>query len=166
MRLAIKSYIIVLILWLSCCASENAVSLSETKEESTDSITPNNAQVTKVEVAGTENTYTFSVTITSPDTGCEQYTDWWEVIDLEGNLLYRRILAHSHVNEQPFTRSGGTITITEEKEVYIRAHMNNLGYGNTVLRGSVKAGFTKNELETDFASTLETQEPLPTNCAF
>jgi len=166
MKTAIKSGILLSTLWLFCCASENMSSLSETEEEPTEISNSKAAQVTAIEVTGIENAYTFSVTILSTDAGCEQYADWWEVIDLEGNLLYRRILGHSHVNEQPFTRSGGTVAISKEQEVYIRAHMNNLGYGDVVLKGSVLMGFTKAELDTKFASNLETQAPLPTNCAF
>ncbi len=166
MKRAIKSSILLSTLWLFCCASENSVSLPVAEDETTEIGNANTAQTTNVAVTGEENAYTFSVTILSPDTGCEQYADWWEVVDTEENLLYRRILGHSHVNEQPFTRSGGTISITEEQEVYIRAHMSNLGYGNTVLKGSVLTGFTTSELDVTFAATLAKQEPLPTSCAF
>ncbi len=124
------------------------------------------AEIVSVSVAGEENGYTFSVGIKSPDTGCNQYADWWEVISEEGSLLYRRILAHSHVNEQPFVRSGGPVNITKDQTVYIRAHMNTSGYGETIFRGNVTGGFTKNTLEKTFASQLETEEPLPSGCAF
>ena len=67
-----------------------------------------------VDVTGEENAYTFSIGILSPDTGCDQYADWWEIVSLDGDLIYRRILAHSHVNEQPFVRSGGPVAIHEE----------------------------------------------------
>jgi len=69
------------------------------------------ADVLSVEVTGSPNAYQFSVKIASPDTGCEQYADWWEVLSEDGQLLYRRILLHSHVNEQPFVRSGGPVNI-------------------------------------------------------
>lgn len=165
-KMAIKSGILLLILWLFSCAPENTISRSETEEDNKEIPNSKAAETIAIEITGEENEYTFSVTILSPDTGCQQYADWWEVIDLEENLLYRRILGHSHVNEQPFTRSGGTIPINKEKEVYIRAHMNNLGYGSNVLRGSVFSGFIKTKLQTDFAATLESKEPLPSNCAF
>jgi len=84
----------------------------------------------------------------------------------DGRLLYRRILAHSHVNEQPFTRSGSPVNIAKDEIVYIRAHMNNKGYGDVVFKGSVSAGFNQETLETTFASELETTAPLPNGCAF
>ncbi|MGY3794687.1 hypothetical protein [Aquimarina sp. 433] len=127
---------------------------------------PQNADVTNVTVTGEAGSYTFSVEIRSPDLGCNQYADWWEVISEDGTLVYRRILAHSHVNEQPFTRSGGPVAITLDQIVYVRAHMNNNGYGTIVYKGSVANGFTQDTLEASFANQLASEEPLPNNCAF
>ncbi|MEL6718184.1 MAG: hypothetical protein AAFP82_05665 [Bacteroidota bacterium] len=124
------------------------------------------AKVLSVSVSGDENAYRFNVEVESPDLGCNQYADWWEVITEDGELVYRRILAHSHVNEQPFKRSGGSIQITAEQVVFIRAHMNNLGYGKEIVRGSVTTGFERSLLVTDFAKALEMEEPLPKDCAF
>ncbi|MEL6930719.1 MAG: hypothetical protein AAFO95_19105, partial [Cyanobacteria bacterium J06600_6] len=64
------------------------------------------AKILSVMATGTENKYDFVVTVSSPDTGCEAYANWWEVLTPEGELLYRRTLFHSHVDEQPFTRTG------------------------------------------------------------
>ena len=124
------------------------------------------AQITEVAVSGSPNNYTFNVTIASPDTGCDQYADWWEVISPEGTLHYRRVLLHSHVNEQPFARTGGPVAIEADTEVYIRAHMNNLGYGVQIFKGSVSGGFIQDSLAADFAIELATTEPLPDGCAF
>lgn len=124
------------------------------------------ADVTDVIVSGDENDFEFNVTIKSPDTGCEQYADWWEVIDLKGKLIYRRILAHSHVNEQPFSRTGGPIEISKALEVYVRAHMNNSGYGSQIYKGSVEEGFSSGNLDIEFAKELEEVAPLPIRCDF
>ena len=91
---------------------------------------------------------------------------WWEVVDSQtGKLLYRRILAHSHVNEQPFTRSGGPVPIQPGQPIVIRAHMGGIQshYGGQVLSGSVDGGFKP---VADSLPSLETVEPLPTGCAF
>jgi hypothetical protein len=124
------------------------------------------ADVHSVAVRGGEGAYQFSVEIRSPDTGCEQYADWWEVISQDGELIYRRILAHSHVTEQPFTRSGGPAAISPDEVVIVRAHMNNEGYGGIAFQGSVETGFEAIQLESDFAEGLEKADPLPSGCGF
>ena len=127
---------------------------------------PEYADVTEVKVAGKQGSYTFQVTLSSPDKGCSQYADWWEVVSESGELIYRRILAHSHVDEQPFTRSGRPVNIQEDQLVWVRAHMNKKGYGGTTMKGSVSAGFQKAEMPDDFAQDLEKSQPLPKGCAF
>ena len=124
------------------------------------------ANVISVDVAGKPGQYSFSVGISSPDTGCDQYADWWEVISQEGELIYRRILLHSHVTEQPFVRSGGPVQIEMDTEVTIRAHMNPGGYGGKVFIGSVESGCIGAGLGEDFAQDLENQGPLPSGCNF
>ncbi len=124
------------------------------------------AVVEAINFSGEANNYTFNVQLKSPDTGCEQYADWWEVIDKEAQLIYRRILQHSHVNEQPFTRSGGSVGIDANTFVYIRGHMNTLGYGSLVFGGSIKDGFEAIELPIEFGADLDKVAPLPDGCAF
>ncbi len=109
---------------------------------------------------------TFSVTISSPDTGCDRYADWWEVVTPEGELLYRRVLMHSHVNEQPFTRSGGPVNVAGDLSLVVRVHMNPDGYSPNAFSGTIDGGFTEITLEDDFALQLAEQNPLPTSCAF
>jgi len=124
------------------------------------------ANITGVKVSGQPDAYTFSVTIRSADSGCEQFADWWEVIDKTGRLLTRRILLHSHTGEQPFTRSGGPVAIKADSHVWIRAHMNNNGYGGDIMAGSVENGFTADTDPPDFAAGLEQAAPQPGACAF
>ena len=126
------------------------------------------ANVVSINVSGSENNYTFAATLKSPDKGCSQYANWWEVISTDGRLIYRRILAHSHVSEQPFTRSGGPVNIRDDSVVIVRAHMHPSGYGSgeIAMKGSVKTSFSAYEIAEDFAATLEDQDPLPSGCAF
>ena len=124
------------------------------------------ADVVGVSISGAPGDYSVSVTVLSDDRGCGSYVDWWEVISEEGELLTRRVLLHAHVDEQPFTRSMGGLKVQPGERVIIRAHMNDAGYGSTVMRGTVADGFTQGELSTDFAAELETQRPLPANCTF
>lgn len=155
--------LLLILLWLGSCSTDKEKMLAENDA----GIMPQgNKQVTKIKVSGDENAYTFYVTIESPDTGCDQYADWWEIVDLEGNLIYRRLLDHSHVTEQPFTRTGENIQLSENQEVYVRMHMNNSGYALQAQKGSVKVGFQATELDVEFAKDLEETAPLPDGCAY
>lgn len=124
------------------------------------------ADVLSVQVTGNPGAYQFAVEVASPDTGCEQYADWWEVISEDGQLLYRRILLHSHVSEQPFVRSGGPVDIAADEVVYARAHMNEIGYGGMLMKGTVQDGFNPVDVKAGFGSELERVPPLPDDCAF
>ncbi|VAW82231.1 hypothetical protein MNBD_GAMMA13-1072 [hydrothermal vent metagenome] len=129
------------------------------------------AEVVSVDFSGSEFNYTFNVGVLSQDTGCNQYADWWEVISPEGGLIYRRILVHSHIDEQPFVRPGTPVPIADDQIVIVRAHLNahalvNSGYGTQVFRGSIVDGFTAVETEQSFATDLVNVSPLPSGCAF
>ena len=124
------------------------------------------ANVTAVEVKGSSGAYRFAVTLQSDETGCDQYANWWEVLTEEGVLLYRRILMHSHPDTQPFTRSGGAVKIGENDIVYVRGHMNKLGYVGDVMMGTVHGGFKKVTKIPNFSKAIETLSPLPDGCAF
>jgi hypothetical protein len=63
------------------------------------------AVVTKVEARKSGETWSFSVTLKHADEGWDHYADGWGVYLEDGTELGYRVLAHPHVNEQPFTRS-------------------------------------------------------------
>ena len=80
--------------------------------------------VTVLDVTATPNgdTWRFDVTVEHPDTGWDHYADGWRIEDAEGNELGMRVLAHPHVNEQPFTRSLSGVVIPDSLSVvYVRA---------------------------------------------
>jgi len=145
-------------LLLACASSSSPASDDPTE-------TIERADVIAVAVDGRDGDWTFSVTISSPDTGCEQYADWWEVLSPEGALIFRRILNHSHPDEQPFTRSGSPVPVGGE-EVIVRAHLSPGGYGGAAMQGSAAAGFAVMELAVDFATAVEDEAPQPEGCAF
>ena len=58
-------------------------------------------------------TYRFDVTVRSTETGWDKYADAWEVRAPDGAVLGTRVLAHPHVDEQPFTRSLTGVAIPE-----------------------------------------------------
>jgi hypothetical protein len=74
--------------------------------------------------------WSFAVTVRHADAGWKHYADNYEVLEPDGTLLGRRVLAHPHVNEQPFTRSLGGVKIPARvKKVHIRAHDMVHGFG-------------------------------------
>ena len=89
----------------------------------TDPVPPLNGEVTSPEqldcadvvdvvaTAEASGSYRFDVTVRSPDTGWDKYADLWEVRAPDGAVLGERVLAHPHVDEQPFTRSQSGISI-------------------------------------------------------
>ena len=154
---------LIIVLMVSGCSTvtKSQILPKETTVKSNRAI----AKVTEVEVEGKANDYTFAVTVSSPDTGCDRYADWWEVITPEGELIYRRVLLHSHVDEQPFTRTG-SVAVESDREVIVRVHMSSDGYSSLAQQGTVESGFAATTLSEGFAADLQSIEPLPKNCAF
>ena len=89
------------------------------------------AQVTEVTASKSANgTWCFNTTVRHNDEGWDHYADGWEVLDLAGNQLGYRLLAHPHDTEQPFTRSLCNVKIPETlSKVVVRAKCNVHGYG-------------------------------------
>jgi hypothetical protein len=75
-------------------------------------------------------TWSFSVTLSHPETGWEDYADGWRVVLSDGTILGTRELLHPHADEQPFTRSlSGVIVPPGAKKVFIEARTNVDGWG-------------------------------------
>ena len=94
------------------------------------------ADVMDVKVSLTSGgTYRFDVTINHMDEGWEHYDDTFEIVSPDGRVLGKRVLAHPHVNEQPFTRSLSGVDIPDDiKEVTVRAHDKIHGLGGAIKR--------------------------------
>jgi hypothetical protein len=85
--------------------------------------------------------YTFSVTVRHNDTGWNHYSDWWRIKTLDGEEIERRVLAHPHETEQPFTRSLSGITIPDDiDKIIVEAHDNVHGYGGQVIIVDLRTG--------------------------
>lgn len=88
-------------------------------------------------VQAKDGAWTFSVTVRHPDTGWEDYADGWDVVTPDGEVLkvnpddpFTRLLLHPHVGEQPFTRSQSRIRIPDGvAQVTVRAHSLTRGFG-------------------------------------
>jgi hypothetical protein len=155
----------VLVASLGCSGPDPRDPTSGSPDASGSTPTPT-ADVVGVRVTGEPSDYTFHVSVRSDETGCDRYADWWEVLTPEGALVYRRVLTHSHPNEQPFERSGGPVPVAEADSLVVRAHLHPSGYVGDALAGSVAGGFAAAALEEGFAASLATTPPLPTGCLF
>ena len=165
MKIGHLTVFICCLIVLGACDSGGS-EMDEDTEQNSAIVERSLASVTAVNYTGESGDYIFSVTVESPDLGCNQYADWWEVLASDETLIYRRLLTHSHVNEQPFTRSGGPVNVSSDEEIIVRAHMNNLGYGTQVFKGSIEQGFTNALVDSSLATELEDTQPLPDSCVF
>jgi hypothetical protein len=59
------------------------------------------------------NSYSLSVTVSSPYDSPERYADGWRVLTPGGEVLGERELMHEHSATQPFTRSQSGLQIPE-----------------------------------------------------
>jgi hypothetical protein len=101
------------------------------------------ANVTQVEFEHISDLdYRFSVTLFHDDDGeAPAFADAWLVEDLQGNVLGRRELLHSH-GTQPFTRSH-TISIPEAvNTVLVKGHDMIHGFGGQAMQVNLATGET------------------------
>mgnify|MGYP003666397316 CR=1 FL=1 len=82
------------------------------------------ADVVAVEARqGSDGSWRFDVTLRHGDEGWDHYADHWEIVGPDGTVYGKRVLAHPHVSEQPFTRSLSGVAIPEMVNlVIIRAN--------------------------------------------
>lgn len=95
-------------------------------------------KIEAVSVRPSGDKWIVSVTLSHPDSGWDHYADGWEILTEDGTSLGLRTLHHPHVNEQPFTRSLGPITLPEDaKSIWVRARCNHHGWGEIRVRADV-----------------------------
>lgn len=83
------------------------------------------AQILDIDASDDGNAWTFSVTLTHPDSSWDHYADGWRVETPDGQVLAVRVLYHPHVDEQPFTRSLSGVEIPAGlQQVFLRARDN------------------------------------------
>ncbi|MEM1045739.1 MAG: hypothetical protein AAGL24_06295 [Pseudomonadota bacterium] len=81
----------------------------------------------------------FDVTVRHADTGWDHYADRFDIVAPDGTVLGERILAHPHVDEQPFTRSLSGVAVPDGiTSVTVRAHDNVHGLGGAELKADLK----------------------------
>ncbi|WP_211659205.1 hypothetical protein [Phytoactinopolyspora halophila] len=80
------------------------------------------------------DTYSFTVTISSPYDTPDRYADGWRVVDADGTVYGEHTLMHDHANEQPFTRTQSDVEIPDDvDEVTIEGRDQEYGYGGATV---------------------------------
>jgi hypothetical protein len=123
---------LALLLVLAACGGTNASDSTTSTAPGISSTTPATSTTTTSSVASIASSsvcadvvdvkmtveeggsYRFDVTVRSADTGWEKYADAWEVRAPDGTVLGTRVLAHPHVDEQPFTRSLTGVAVRDD----------------------------------------------------
>jgi len=74
-------------------------------------------------IANANGTYGVSASIFHKDEGWSHYADKFDVLTPNGKVIGTRVLYHPHVNEQPFTRTLGSVQVpVGVTEIIVRAH--------------------------------------------
>lgn len=139
----------VLLLVLSACSSntggtlEDAQTIITQAPSATSTSAPDSdgcASVIDAEIEPEgDGVYRVSATVESQETGWDKYADRWEIRNpATGAVLGERLLAHPHVDEQPFTRSLNGVGIpVDVTTIEIAAHDSVLGFCGAVLAAEV-----------------------------
>lgn len=82
--------------------------------------------------------FDLDVTLRHADSGWDHYANRWEVLAPDGRVIATRVLAHPHVNEQPFTRGLSGVRVPAEFTwIRLRGHDLVHGYGGREVTLSV-----------------------------
>ena len=153
-------YIMILFISTACTVgSTQLATATEVRKEPTATVTPSQMPTT-TQTAGSwqeldlhyahvldityeilESTQVrFDVTLVHDDDGeSPQYADWWQVENLSGNILGKRILTHGH-GTNPFTRSATIEVPPDIESVIIRGHDMLHGFGGQILQLNMLTG--------------------------
>jgi hypothetical protein len=77
--------------------------------------------------------WSFAVTVRHDDRDRDHWADWWRVRTPDGRELGRRVLLHSHVDEQPFTRDARIRIPRDVRTVIVEAHDKVHGLGGAAV---------------------------------
>ncbi len=92
------------------------------------------ANVVQVEaVEEGDGWWRFVVTVRHDDRDPDHWADWWRARTPDGRELGRRVLLHSHVDEQPFTRDERIRLPAGVRIVVVEAHDKVHGLGGAAV---------------------------------
>ncbi|CAN5904594.1 hypothetical protein BH23ACT11_BH23ACT11_03830 [soil metagenome] len=130
------------LLLLSACGGEQS---AETSDDAAQGETSSSGQkypdvrAAELESSG-DNTWTLSVTISSPYDSPQRYADGWRVLSPNETVLGRHELMHDHASEQPFTRTQTGLEIPRSvREITVEARDLKNGYGGKTVTIRVPA---------------------------
>lgn len=118
-RFATTGFVAIATLAVPACASGGGDSSGEQDAAASATSDSSEAAQRHPDVVGVDVTadgadsYTFSVTISSPYDSPERYADAWRVVAPDGTVLGVRELSHDHATEQPFTRTLDGVEVPE-----------------------------------------------------
>ena len=145
-RLALLALCAGALLTLAACGVQPSGSAGgEGREETTGAGHPEDQKYPDVVEAELEpsgdNTWSLSVTISSPYDSPERYADGWRVLAPDGTVLGQHELMHAHPNEQPFTRTQTGLEIPQDvNEITVEARDSKNGYGGETVTIPVPRG--------------------------
>ncbi len=91
--------------------------------------------VVSAELTASGDTFTLSVTMTSPYDTPERYADGWRVLAPDGTVLGDHLLDHDHASEQPFTRQQSGLKIPGDVDtVSVEGRDKANGYGGKIVK--------------------------------
>lgn len=100
-----------------------------------DSGSPQYPAVIDATAKATGDTYTFTVTISSPYDSPQRYANGWRIMDDDGNVYAKHTLRHHHASDQPFTRTQTGVRIPDRvDEVVVEGRDLLNGYGGATQR--------------------------------
>lgn len=95
---------------------------------------PRHPDVVDVTVERAGDTYSFTVTISSPYDTPDRYADGWRILGPDGTVYGEHTLAHDHAGEQPFTRTQTGVSIPDGvTEVTVEGRDQRYGYGGATV---------------------------------
>lgn len=116
-----------LVLVIGACSSSGNQPDSTKAPEHSEQQYPDVVDVT---VEKTGNTFSFTVTISSPYDSPRRYADGWRVKDRNGTVYGEHTLMHDHADEQPFTRIQDGVRIPRDvSDVIVEGRDKRHGYG-------------------------------------
>lgn len=130
----VRALVVAVVLLVGGCAAEDAGNSDDMGTPAQLPAEQMYPDIVDVAVEREGDTYSFSVTVSSPYDTPERYADGWRLTGPDGTVYGEHTLAHDHADEQPFTRTQSGVEIPDEvDEVTVEGRDSEHGYGGTTV---------------------------------